>query len=85
MSKLLTTLIAGLFAVSVFAADAPKPANAPAEAKTVAAAKAEVKESKTELKDAKGDLKEAKTEAKAEKKAHKHHKKEKAEAAAPMK
>jgi hypothetical protein len=40
MSKLLTTLIAGLFAVSAFAADAPKPAAAPEVKPAIVAAPA---------------------------------------------
>jgi len=38
MSKLLTSLLAGLFAVSAFAADAPKPAAAPETKPAVVAA-----------------------------------------------
>jgi hypothetical protein len=67
MSKILSTLIAGLFAVSAFAADAPKPATP--DTKPAVEAKAPAK---TEAKAP------AATEAKAAPKHHRHHKAKKA-------
>ena len=75
MSKILTTLIAGLFAVSAFAADAPKPATP--DTKPAVEAKAPV---------ARNVNAPAATEAKVTPKHHKHHKAKnaaKTEAAAP--
>ena len=43
MSKMLATLIAGLFAISAFAADAPKTATPETKAPVVATAKTKVK------------------------------------------
>jgi hypothetical protein len=67
MSKILTTLIAGLFAVSAFAADAPKPATP--DTKPAVEAKAPIpRDAKTP----------AATEAKTAPTHHKHHKAKKA-------
>lgn len=67
MSKIVATLIAGLFAVSAFAADAPKPAAADAKPAVTAEAPAKVEAVAT-------PKAEAKTAAKAEKKTHRTHK-----------
>lgn len=77
MSKILTTLIAGLFAVSAFAADAPKPATT--DTKPAVEAKAPAKaDAKTEVKaPAKAEVK---ADVKSAPKHKKHHKTKKAAA-----